>query len=476
MRRLDRVLDSTGGFAAIWGRRRVGKSRLLIEWSHRRDGLYTVADASAPAVQRRYLSAAAAVRFPGFADVEYPDWRSFFERLTADAAQARWPGPVILDEIPYLIAADPTITSVLQNWLDAPRPRPCLVVSGSSQQMMHGNLLDAGAPLYGRASEAFALRPLQPGYLQRAFSAAGIRELVSLHALWGGMPRYWELAQPFGSDLDSAVDTLVLDPAGALHDEPNRLLRAETPPATALRPLLDIIGAGAHRAGEIGGRLGKPVSSLARPLATLVAMNLVRRETPYGSDPKSGKRSLYRIDDPFPAPVVPGSRIPPRVAGRSTQRDPPCTMASLPAKPGSHGVGGTLPDVRSAAASCRQCARTFRALAARAAILARQQSGVRCRCPVGGRPAPAGRRGQVDGTGLRYPCPAAARHGSVARSGRLRGYRSTLRTRISRSIRCTFGRERPRCTFGVRCSVCTGVIRRAPETKALLPWNEFPKY
>lgn len=299
MRRLDRALGRPGGFAAIWGRRRVGKSRLLIEWSCRHDGLYTVADTSSPAIQRRYLASAIATRFPAFADVEYPDWRSFFERLTEEASRTQWPGPFILDELPYLVAADPTISGVLQNWLDAPRPRPCLVVSGSSQQMMHGTLLDAGAPLYGRASEAFAIRPLQPGYLTEAFPMADSRELVSLYALWGGMPRYWELAQRFGSDLDAAVDTLVLDSAGALHDEPNGLLREETPPATALRPLLDVIGAGAHRASEIGGRLGKPVSSLARPLATLVAMNLLRREIPFGSDPKSGKRSLYRIDDPF---------------------------------------------------------------------------------------------------------------------------------------------------------------------------------
>ena len=225
MRRLDRVLENPGGFAAIWGRRRVGKSRLLIEWSRRHDGLYTVADASAPPVQRRYLAAAIAARFPGFADVEYPDWRSFFGRLTSEAARTQWPGPFILDELPYLVAADPTITGILQNWLDAPHPRPCLVVCGSSQQMMHGALLDAGAPLYGRASEAFTIRPLRPGYLPAAFPAAGLRELVSLYALWGGMPRYWELAQRFGTDLDAAVDTLVLDPAGALHDEPNRLLR-----------------------------------------------------------------------------------------------------------------------------------------------------------------------------------------------------------------------------------------------------------
>ena len=165
--------------------------------------------------------------------------------------------------------------------------------------MMHGVILSAGAPLYGRAREAFAVRPLKPGYLADLFPAVEARDLVALYALWGGMPRYWELAEPFGLDLESAVDTLVLDPAGPLHLEPDRLLLEEVPPATALRPLLDVIGAGAHRVSEIAGRLGWPASSLARPLAALTGMGLVRRETPFGSDPRSGKRSLYRIDDPF---------------------------------------------------------------------------------------------------------------------------------------------------------------------------------
>ena len=111
------------------------------------------------------------------------------------------------------------------------------------------------------------------------------------------MPRYWELAEPYGGDLAAAVDELVLDPSGPLHEEPDRLLRAETPPATALRPLLDAIGA--HRISEIAGRLGKPASSLSRQMAALIEMDFVRREIPFGSSPASGKRSLYRIDDPF---------------------------------------------------------------------------------------------------------------------------------------------------------------------------------
>lgn len=299
LRRLDRALNLPGSFTAIWGRRRVGKSRLLLEWSARRDGLYTVADLSAAPVQRRYLAEAVAARFPGFASVEYPDWRSFLDRLTAEANAAGWPGPFILDELPYLLAADPSFASVLQNWLDRPEPRPVVVVSGSSWRMMQGALLGAGAPLYGRAVEAFAVHPLLPGYLAEAFPGSTPREQVALFALWGGTPCYWELAEPFGTRLDDAVDSLVLGPAGPLHDEPDRLLRGEIPSAATLRPLLDVIGAGAHRMSEIAARLGKPASSLSGPLATLGAMRLLRRETPFGSPPRSGKRSLYRIEDPF---------------------------------------------------------------------------------------------------------------------------------------------------------------------------------
>lgn len=299
MDRLDSALLRSGAFAVIWGRRRIGKSRLLIEWSRRHEGLYTVADQSAPPMQRRYLAEAVAERFPGFADVEYPDWRSLLMRVAAEADRAGWQGPWVLDELPYLVAADPALAGVLQNWLDRPERRLGLVVCGSSQHMMHGMILDAAAPLYGRAAEAFPVGPLPPGHLAEAFPPGRPRDLVTAYALWGGIPRYWELAEPFGNDIETAVDTLVLDPTGPLHGEPDRLLREETPPATSLRPLLDAIGNGAHRVSEIAGRLGKPASSLSRPLVSLTEMGLITRETPFGADARSSKRSLYRIDDPF---------------------------------------------------------------------------------------------------------------------------------------------------------------------------------
>src|SRR5262249_12937039 len=62
---------------------------------------------------------------------------------------------------------------------------------------------------------------------------------------------------------------------------------------------LDAIGSGAHRVSEIAGRLGRPATSLARPISRLLEMGLVRREVPFGEPERKTTKSLYRIDDPL---------------------------------------------------------------------------------------------------------------------------------------------------------------------------------
>jgi hypothetical protein len=122
---------------------------------------------------------------------------------------------------------------------------------------------------------------------------------VPFWAAWGGVPRYWELAAALPGEETERIDRLVLDPLGPLHEEPDRLLLEELPPAIALRPILDAVGGGAHRLSEIAARIGAPATSLSRPLARLVEMELVRRELPFGESERSSRRSLYRLADPF---------------------------------------------------------------------------------------------------------------------------------------------------------------------------------
>jgi AAA+ ATPase superfamily predicted ATPase len=300
LRRLERLTRS-GGLAVVWGRRRIGKSRLLLEWSKQHGGLYTVADQSAAPIQRRYFAVSLAEKFPGFEQVQYPDWRSLLERVSAEAMHQRWRGPLIVDEFPYLAATSPELPSVFQVWVDREAKKASLAVAlaGSSQRMMQGLVMGATEPLYGRATEAFHLQPLLAGYLSRALGLALARDVILAYTAWGGVPRYWELMSESGLPLDRAVDHLVLNPLGSLHEEPERLLLEELPPAVALRPILDAIGLGAHRVSEIAARIGEPATSLSRPLQRLLELGLIQREIPFGAASASAKRSLYKIADPF---------------------------------------------------------------------------------------------------------------------------------------------------------------------------------
>ncbi|MDT8390203.1 MAG: ATP-binding protein [Lentisphaeria bacterium] len=302
MERLDRVMArEDAAFVVVWGRRRLGKSRLLTEWCARHNGTYWVADESAGTIQRQYFANEMNTVFPGFSAVAYPDWHTLFKRLSHEARQSGWRGPLIIDEFPYLVSAAPEISSVLQQWVDREKREGGIVLalSGSSQRMMMSSILNSGAPLYGRADEVLKLNPILPGYISHILSTGDGSSFLDYYSCWGGVPRYWELSQNFGKNHRAAVDDLMLSPLGVLHDEIDRLLRQEMPSAIPLRPILDAIGLGAHKSSEIAGRLGLPATSLTRSLKQLQELGYILREVPYGEDEKRSKKALYKLADPF---------------------------------------------------------------------------------------------------------------------------------------------------------------------------------
>ena len=67
--RLKRLLRArSSGLAVIWGRRRVGKTRLLLEWSEKNRGVYFVADESSASIQRKFFALALEQALPVFSE------------------------------------------------------------------------------------------------------------------------------------------------------------------------------------------------------------------------------------------------------------------------------------------------------------------------------------------------------------------------------------------------------------------------
>jgi hypothetical protein len=281
--------------AVVYGRRRCGKSTLLQRIRRPRD-VYYVADERETLPQLASLAGEVARILHGFDAAQYPSWDAFLRSLN----ERSLPGmALILDEFPYLVHASPELPSLVQKYLDLPgQGHFHLVLCGSSQRMMHGLVLDATAPLYGRATAIQQVEPLTPGWISEAFPRLTPQQCVEAYAIWGGVPRYWEMATAH-PDTMTAVRNLILDRNGVLHEEPMRLLLDDMRSATQPYSILSLIGEGCHRLSEIGARLGRPAVGISRPLALLIDLGYIAREIPFAESTKSTKRTLYRLQDPF---------------------------------------------------------------------------------------------------------------------------------------------------------------------------------
>ena len=294
-RRLKRFLAAKGGgLAVLYGRRRCGKSTLL-QRVLAGEEVHFQADQRETPLQLESLAGALAERLPDFNRVRYQSWDELLSSLYARTSGRRM--TVCLDEFPYLAQADPALPSVLQRYLDREEGRVKWILCGSSQRMMHGLVLDRKAPLYGRAREILRIRPLSPGWVLPALRT-NASEAVKAYALWGGVPRYWELAAEYATH-EKALEDLVWDRGGILHEEPTRLLLDDLRSAVQPYSILSLVGTGCHRPSEVSARLGKPLSGLARPLAQLCELGYLRRDVPFGEKPRKARRVLYRVADPF---------------------------------------------------------------------------------------------------------------------------------------------------------------------------------
>jgi hypothetical protein len=163
--------------------------------------------------------------------------------------------------------------------------------------MMNSMTLEASSPLYGRASEIIKIKPLEAGWITdylECDATQGVKE----YAVWGGIPRYWELRRNYPS-FSQAVKNLILDNQGILHEEPSRLFLDDMRESVQAYSLLSLVGKGAHRISEIASRLNKPASQISRPIDKLINLGYLKRDIPFGENPKNSKKGLYTIAEPF---------------------------------------------------------------------------------------------------------------------------------------------------------------------------------
>ncbi len=290
----------------VYGRRRIGKSTMLVEQAERWGGFYFEAIRAETPVQLERLGAALGEHL-GVGRLALANWEEAVGALLRLGEQSAV--PVILDEFGHIIAADSSVESILTAALGPGALRTSaskarLILCGSAIAMMRA-LTDGEAPLRGRAGLELIMQPDDFRVAAtRLPPSAGLETTARVFSVIGGVVGYATDMVNFDlprdrADFDRWVVDRVLSPAATLQREATTLL-AEDPSLSGKNNLLHhaILGAianGSVTAGTIANKVGRQVSNIDLVLRRLIEAGFIVRH----EDPIRKKRPLYALADSF---------------------------------------------------------------------------------------------------------------------------------------------------------------------------------
>jgi len=297
--RLETLYDSDEPeLAVVYGRRRVGKTALVLESIDGRDeAVYHQAVETTEADQIDAFVEDSAEVYPTVQNLR-KDWETVLSYLVDEDAV------VVLDEFPYLVEGDESLPSRIQRLWDheTEDSSATLVLTGSSVGMMYEIALGGGAPLYGRVSKSpngrIELRELGVGSASEFYPAYDPEETVMAYSVFGGVPHYLQIVDD-SAPLGENVTRTVLSPQGGLHDEPETVLRMELDEVNRYFAVLRSVAKGNRERNEISQATGIPSSDLSYYFERLDTLGILRRDVPVTADPKKTKSTRYRMNDGF---------------------------------------------------------------------------------------------------------------------------------------------------------------------------------
>ena len=136
------------------------------------NAIYFLSDTSSETVQRAAFSKSASAVIDGFDKAIYPDWETFFRSLNQQLTSRTL---VCIDEFPYLVKSCEALPSIIQKLLNEKNLKFDLILCGSSQQLMHGYVLNKQSPLYGLANEIIKMQPIPFRYIGVALECDAVQ-------------------------------------------------------------------------------------------------------------------------------------------------------------------------------------------------------------------------------------------------------------------------------------------------------------
>jgi AAA+ ATPase superfamily predicted ATPase len=288
-----------GRFIVVHGRRRIGKTRLIKEFTKNKTGIFYIASDSNKKIQINEFKQEVAnfYRDDLLRNLEITTWKMMFDylekRIQKEEKIFIW-----MDEFSYLIKNDKAVISSLQIFIDhfvREGAHLFLIISGSLFGMMSEKVLSSASPLYGRRNRDFLLPHLSFNHSLFFLKKASFEEALKIFLFIGGIPEYLQIAEIYRKSMDFLVKEF-LNRNGYFYREPYFLLSQEFKEIKTYFSILNAIAYGNTKPSEIASFVGINAREIYPYLELLISYGFLIREVPgIGND----KKGIYLIEDSF---------------------------------------------------------------------------------------------------------------------------------------------------------------------------------
>ncbi len=203
---------------------------------------------------------------------------------------------LVLDDFP---AADKAVGGLAEELgrladLYRDRSKAMVILCAASPVYAEERFLSPRSPLYGRLTARMELQPFDFQEASRFFRGYSAVDKALSYGVFGGTPGYLSLVDDDRS-VGENIRRLFLDSASPLFREPENLLRREVREPAVYSTILSAIAGGAERMAEISARTGEDTNVCSAYLKKLMALGMVKKETPYGEN--APRKTVYSITD-----------------------------------------------------------------------------------------------------------------------------------------------------------------------------------
>ncbi|HAS74130.1 MAG TPA: ATP-binding protein [Clostridiales bacterium UBA8960] len=289
-------------FIVMYGRRRIGKTELLREFSRGKQHIFYSAIETLDKNQLSLFSKALIKDTPVENYISsFESWEEALQYLAKRSESEKL--LVIIDEFPYLSNGNPSIASIFQKIWDSQllNRNIKLILCGSSMAFMEKELLSVKNPLYGRITGFYKLEELSFSEAQGMINQSSIEESIKYYGVLGGVPHYLKQIDA-NLTFKENLAQFALDRGAILFNEVEFLLRQELREVMTYYSIIQVIALGSTTLNEIEQKTDIDRTKINYYLNNLIELGIIEKEysvtMPIKQKAKS-RKGLYFLKDAY---------------------------------------------------------------------------------------------------------------------------------------------------------------------------------